>query len=214
MHLCLPLTTTRTPTHPPNLVPVSWQHGSSHPSGQLAEKATTGDLSIQSKRGNTITKSAKPDDPAVHLARSGNDVVKNQSELQVDEKTSKDGPADSNDNKNNDEESDAPNGTPAAKTGDNKRKATSAPEGETKPKSARGRPKGVAAPKKEKPDPKAKKEKVAKPAGNAEGEKKARGRPKKEGGEVKEKKERKEPKAMKAERPATGVGKRTRSGRK
>ncbi|KAF2814209.1 uncharacterized protein BDZ99DRAFT_354724, partial [Mytilinidion resinicola] len=62
----------------------SWQWGGSKPSGTVAEVKEHGDLSIQSNKGNTITKNASPDDPAVHLAREGNDVVKRAHELTVD----------------------------------------------------------------------------------------------------------------------------------
>lgn len=64
--------------------PASWQWGSGRPSGEVAEVKEHGDLSIQSNKGNTITKNATPDDPAVHLAREGNDVVKRAHELTVD----------------------------------------------------------------------------------------------------------------------------------
>ena len=185
------------------------------------EKKDSGELSIQSKRGNTIKKAAKPDDPAVHLARPGNDVVKNQSELQVEEKGS------SSDKK--DEEATAadglddhnkPNGEApeSAKTGE-KRKADDEAEGEPETaKKARGRPKGSAAKatqkvtptKKEKATPAKKAEKKAAPAPAAEGEKKSRGRPKGSGtgAPAKAKKDKKAP------AQPNGIGKRTRSQRK
>jgi hypothetical protein len=40
------------------------------------------------KHDNTIKKNAAPDNPAVHIERSGNDVVKRASELNVEEKAS------------------------------------------------------------------------------------------------------------------------------
>ena len=64
----------------------SWNWNGSTPSGTVAEKKTEGEASVTSKRGNVIKKAAKPDDPAIALSRSGNDVVKNQSELEVEEK--------------------------------------------------------------------------------------------------------------------------------
>lgn len=67
---------------------VSWNWGSGHPSGKVVETATEGELAIKSKRGNTIKKNASPSNPAVHVGRSGNDVVKRASELTVEEKTS------------------------------------------------------------------------------------------------------------------------------
>ena len=71
-----------------NCFPASWNWNGSAPSGEVAEKKTEGEVSVQSKRGNTIKKAAQPNDPAIALTRSGNDVVKNQSELQVEEKKS------------------------------------------------------------------------------------------------------------------------------
>jgi len=64
----------------------SWKWSGSRPSGEVAEVKEHGDLSIQSNKGNTITKTATEGDPAVHLARSGNDVVKKASELTIDER--------------------------------------------------------------------------------------------------------------------------------
>lgn len=65
---------------------VSWKWSGSRPSGEVAEVKEQGEVSIESHRGNTIKKSAGPGDPAVHIARSGNDVVKNASDLNVEEK--------------------------------------------------------------------------------------------------------------------------------
>lgn len=64
---------------PPN--PVSWKWGSSgHPSGTVAEIKTHGSLEIESK-GKRVRRNADLDNPAVHVAREGNDVVKRASEL-------------------------------------------------------------------------------------------------------------------------------------
>lgn len=68
------------------LLTVSWHYGTANPSGTLVEKNEEGEVAVTSKRGNVITRKAKPDDPAVHVAHSGNDVVKNLSELEVEEK--------------------------------------------------------------------------------------------------------------------------------
>lgn len=68
------------------LLAVSWHYGTANPSGTLVEKNEEGEVAVTSKRGNVITRKAKPDDPAVHAAHSGNDVVKNLSELEVEEK--------------------------------------------------------------------------------------------------------------------------------
>lgn len=56
------------------------------PSGTVAEIAEEGELSIKSNKGNTVTRKADPADPAVRIAREGNDVVKRAHELQVEEK--------------------------------------------------------------------------------------------------------------------------------
>ncbi|KAF2135394.1 uncharacterized protein K452DRAFT_213489, partial [Aplosporella prunicola CBS 121167] len=60
---------------------VSWNWGSNNPSGAVAEVAKEGDIAIESNKGNTINKSAEPENPAVHIERPGNDVVKNASDL-------------------------------------------------------------------------------------------------------------------------------------
>jgi hypothetical protein len=65
---------------------VSWKWGNGTPSGTVAEKKTEGQVAITSKRGNVIKKNASPGNPAVHIERSGNDVVKRVSEVTVDEK--------------------------------------------------------------------------------------------------------------------------------
>ena len=180
---------------------MSWNYGGAQPSGEVAEKKADGEVSIQSKRGNTIKRKGDPENPAVHIARSGNDVVKKQSELHVEEKA--EGAADTeNGDANGETTEDAP------KTGE-KRGAKDEAEGEEAPKKAkvgRGRPKkaggaAVAAPKKAAVE----KKKVD------DGEKKPRGRPKKEGGAATG-----TPKAKKEKKPrtapnGTGVGSRTRS---
>ncbi|KAL8792501.1 MAG: hypothetical protein Q9195_004871 [Heterodermia aff. obscurata] len=187
----------------------SWTWNGSHPSGEVAEKKTDdgSDLAIKSARGNTIKAPASPSDPAVHLARPGNDVVKKQSELEVEAKgdgeaseralekaaqSKADEDPELHLNGAGDEE-----GGP--KTGE-KRKAVADDDGgegdggeQPEAKKARGRPKGNAAgtPKKKAgrkaaAEPKGKKpvkEKKVAEAGEAgeAGEKKGRGRPKKDG---------------------------------
>lgn len=184
----------------------SWNWNGSTPGGQVAEKKSEGEVAIQSKRGNTIKKDAKPGDPAIHLERPGNDVVKNQSELQVDEKKAS---GDKGDNEGEEKKTEEPNGTNGTK-----RKADDEPEAEgddeekaqpSAKKAKAGRPKAAEKEKKEKAPPKKKAEKEEKPEAaaadaGADGPKKSRGRPK--GGAKKEKK---------APAPPTGVGKRTRS---
>ncbi|KAF2202356.1 hypothetical protein GQ43DRAFT_439756 [Delitschia confertaspora ATCC 74209] len=65
---------------------VSWKWGSGNPSGEVVEVKEHGELAIQSNKGNTIKKNADPEDPAVHITREGNDVVKRAHELQTEEK--------------------------------------------------------------------------------------------------------------------------------
>ncbi len=67
---------------------VSWNWGGGQGSGKVVETKDEGEIAIKSKRGNTIKKNASPSNPAVHIGRSGNDVVKRASELMVDEKGS------------------------------------------------------------------------------------------------------------------------------
>ncbi|KAH7349053.1 hypothetical protein BKA66DRAFT_431987, partial [Pyrenochaeta sp. MPI-SDFR-AT-0127] len=69
-----------------DVLPVSWSWGSGQPGGKVAEVKEHGEIAIESHRGNTIKKNADPENPAVHIERSGNDVVKRASELQVDKK--------------------------------------------------------------------------------------------------------------------------------
>ncbi|RPA92979.1 hypothetical protein L873DRAFT_1603979, partial [Choiromyces venosus 120613-1] len=59
---------------------VSWNWGSGHPTGTVAEIKDHGSLEISSK-GKKVHKNADPKNPAVHVARDGNDVVKRASEL-------------------------------------------------------------------------------------------------------------------------------------
>ena len=88
------------------LLIVSWQWGAANPSGTLVEKKEEGEVAVTSKRGNLITRKAKPDDPAVHIAHSSNDVVKNLSELEVEEK----GTAETENNPADDQDTIAANG--------------------------------------------------------------------------------------------------------
>jgi len=64
---------------------VSWQWSGSRPSGTVAEVKDHGHVSITSNKGNVISRNAEPGDPAVHVERSGNDVVKRAHELRIDE---------------------------------------------------------------------------------------------------------------------------------
>ena len=67
---------------------MAWNWGGGAPGGKVAEVKHEGQVAITSKRGNTIKKNAEPDNPAVHISRSGNDVVKKASELNIEEKSS------------------------------------------------------------------------------------------------------------------------------
>ncbi|KAG6899647.1 hypothetical protein C0993_008368 [Termitomyces sp. T159_Od127] len=59
---------------------VSWKWGTSEPTGTVAEIKTEGKLEIETK-GKLVHKNADPSNPAVHVERAGNDVVKRASEL-------------------------------------------------------------------------------------------------------------------------------------
>lgn len=56
------------------------------PEAALAEVAREGPVSVESHGGNAISKETEPENPAVHIVRTGNDVVKNVAELQVEDK--------------------------------------------------------------------------------------------------------------------------------
>lgn len=62
---------------------VSWNWGGSKPAGTATE-VKAGEVSVTSHRGNEISKTGDESNPAVHISRSGNDVVKKASELTVD----------------------------------------------------------------------------------------------------------------------------------
>ncbi|RDB17448.1 hypothetical protein Hypma_001596 [Hypsizygus marmoreus] len=59
---------------------VSWKWGNGEPTGTVAEVKTDGPLEIESK-GKRVHKNSDPANPAVHVEREGNDVVKRASEL-------------------------------------------------------------------------------------------------------------------------------------
>ncbi|THZ65432.1 hypothetical protein D6C86_01851 [Aureobasidium pullulans] len=61
----------------------------SRPGGTVSEIAKEGELSIETKRGNEVKKNADPEDPAVKISRSGNDVVKRAHELDVEKEGDK-----------------------------------------------------------------------------------------------------------------------------
>jgi hypothetical protein len=134
--------------------PVSWQWSGGRPGGTAAKVAKEGEVAIESKRGNTIKKNADPENPAVHVERPGNDVVKKASELDVEAE----GPA------HNGGSSDAKpaEGGDEAKTGDkrgaddeaeggdaaSKKQKTEAVNGEAAAKEKKGKGSGRGRPKK------------------------------------------------------------------
>ncbi|RYP32602.1 hypothetical protein DL767_005107 [Monosporascus sp. MG133] len=73
--------TLMTDTEPEKGDKVSWKWGSGAPEGTVAERKDEGEITIKTQRGNTVKKNADPDNPAVRIERSGNDVVKRASEL-------------------------------------------------------------------------------------------------------------------------------------
>ncbi|KAI9813725.1 MAG: hypothetical protein M1832_006098 [Thelocarpon impressellum] len=92
---------------------VSWKWSGGRPGGTVAETATEGEIAITSKRGNTIKKNASADNPAVHISRPGNDVVKRASELDKEGESKKE-QEEPNGAKHGRDEDDA-EGAPAAK---------------------------------------------------------------------------------------------------
>lgn len=170
---------------------VSWNWGAGQPGGEVVEKKEEGEIAIKSKKGNTIKKNADPDNPAVHIGRSGNDVVKRASELIVDEKKS-------GGNKSDDKE-EKTNGKKHEREEDEEAKEEEKEEEpeEKKQKKSGGRPK-----KADTSD--AKKKDAAKDDANAD---KKRGRPKKEGGATSAPRKKKDAKP----RATEGIGSRTRS---
>ena len=139
--------------------PVSWKYGSGRPGGTVAEVVEEGQASVTSKKGNEIHRNAEPDNPAVKISRSGNDVVKKASELDIEDKGDNAGEEETvaEDDKKDDEEKAEENGD--AQTGE-KRKA----DDEAEDDKAEEAPKGAA---------KGKKQKTAKAAKATNGEKAA-----------------------------------------
>ncbi|KAK5464914.1 hypothetical protein LTS15_001477 [Exophiala xenobiotica] len=168
---------------------VSWNWGGGAPGGTVAEKKTEGEVSITTKKGNKVKKNAEPDNPAVRIERSGNDVVKKASELNVEEKANGSG-----DKRKHDDE--------AEENGDKKDD-----ESEKKDDGLKENAEGKtvrAGGKTDKAKPAAKKQKTDEPAAT---EKKNPGRPKKaEGAPAKSKR-------APTPRSTEGIGSRTRSQR-
>lgn len=160
---------------------VSWAYGGGRPGGEVAEKKDEGEIAIQSKRGNTIKRNAEPDNPAVHVSRPGNDVVKRQSELDVEEKA-EGGGGGGDDNADNATADDKPEGgleVPAT-NGDQEEKSKS-PAPKKNPaskKSPAAKEKSPAASKKRKAEEEKPDEEAEASAAEEPPAKKARGRPK------------------------------------
>lgn len=74
---------------------VSWGWNGSKPEGQASE-VKEGEVTVTSKRGNEISETGDASDPAVHIERSGNDVVKLASELDIEKKANGEGTVQSN----------------------------------------------------------------------------------------------------------------------
>jgi hypothetical protein len=166
----------------------------------VVETKAEGEIAIKSKRGNIIKKNASPSNPAVHVGRSGNDVVKRASELNVEEKGSASTAPNGDKKRDHDEVDDA------AEDGNEDEEKGDAKEEAKKEKAPPA--------KKQKKEPAKKKEKAKKPAAaetkqaNAEDAKKGRGRPKgSSGAATGATKKKKDPKP----RATEGIGSRTRS---
>lgn len=189
---------------------VSWNWGSGTPGGKVAEKKTEGEIAITSKRGNKIKKNAEPNNPAVHIERSGNDVVKKASELNIEEKAN----GSSSGDKKDDDQSKSGDKRKHEETKENE-ETEDKPEaleenadGKTvKAKDSNKKQKKEPAKKEEKKEP-AKKEEKKEPASKEEPKepatKKKAGRPKKGEGAPSKKKE-------PTPRSTEGIGSRTRS---
>ncbi|TVY45758.1 hypothetical protein LOCC1_G003455 [Lachnellula occidentalis] len=82
---------------------VSWNWNGSHPSGTASE-VKPGEVTVTSHRGNDISKTGDESNPAVHISRPGNDVVKTANELKVESKGEPNGDSteESNDDGNDD----------------------------------------------------------------------------------------------------------------
>ncbi|GIZ37768.1 hypothetical protein CKM354_000120400 [Cercospora kikuchii] len=63
---------------------VSWQWSGSRPGGTVAEVKEQGKAEITTKNDNVVSKNAEPDNPAIVIERSGNNVVKKASEVDVE----------------------------------------------------------------------------------------------------------------------------------
>jgi Hypervirulence associated proteins TUDOR domain len=64
---------------------VSWNWNGNQPSGTVGE-VKAGEVTVTSHHGNEISKTGDESNPAVQIERSGNDVVKKASELNIEGK--------------------------------------------------------------------------------------------------------------------------------
>lgn len=199
------------------MIAVSWNWGSGAPGGTVAETKKEGEIAITSKRGNKIKKNAEPSNPAVHVERSGNDVVKKASELNIEEKANGNTGGDSKDADSEAKNGDKRKHDEVDKEGD---KAAEEKKDEPLEENAEGKTikakepaakkqkkepaKKDAAPAKGKKEPAASKEA---PAESKPAEKKKAGRPAKGTASGTTKKQKKEP----TPRSGEGIGSRTRS---
>ncbi|KAK4542183.1 hypothetical protein LTR36_007030 [Oleoguttula mirabilis] len=182
---------------------VSWKWSGSRPGGTVDEVVEEGQASVTSKRGNEIHKNAEPDNPAVKISRSGNDVVKKASELDVEEEGDKHKEAAGEEKTVGEDEEETPEENGEAQTGD-KRKADDAAEEEEEEEDEE---------KEEKPAAAKKQKTTAQPKANgAKAAPKKKGRPAKKetNGDSKAKKDSKKREPKKA---ATESGQPRRSGR-
>jgi len=109
---------------------VSWNWGGGKPGGTVAEVQTEGKLELELK-SKTVHKNADPSNPAVHVAREGNDVVKRASELiketsgdNIESEGSKDATKDEKAKNSGRREGKASEGDDSEKVGGEKRERT------------------------------------------------------------------------------------------
>jgi len=188
---------------------VSWSWNGNNPSG-VASEIKPGGVTVVSHRGNEITKTGTESDPAVHIERSGNDVVKTVSELHVEKKGEQNGTSEKQEESMTDEKKEEfkPEENKAETNGeeaqaDDKKKADEKVDAPAEPVTA---PEEKDTPAKEEPE--AKKQKTTTDGARTNGNKKGPGRPK--GGEKKASGPKKEKKVLavgKAARQTRSQGK-------
>ncbi|CAG8977745.1 hypothetical protein HYALB_00012180 [Hymenoscyphus albidus] len=203
---------------------VSWKWGGGNPSGTAAE-VKPDKVSITTKRGNEVTRNGEEGNPAVHIERSGNDVVKKASELTVERKGSgsgsnkqngtskekKEEKADEKAEKKKEEEKEKAAEAKEDKSEEKKDEAkadTNGKEAQPGEKRKADKKADAAAEKKQENGDSKKKQKTdangTAVSTNGAGEKKKPGRPKCQGGAAK--KEKKEPAVGKAQRKTRSQG--------